>query len=400
MLKIELRSYLDQAIYYLKHPSFTVDDVPSLLEEIAETFTCKDLLELDAAVGPSVNLENLWSLLNRTYWFNEFFNREIQRYEDCLSEGQFVLLLLKKKAFSSNITVNSTFAQKIKTYYIDLINKNIIQLISVLKQDYRAVDFYSEKDIFYLFLIFPKEEALKKFEHYIHQRKMTQNFDEFAQNLYTFLERTFDILGLKHIPFIDRTNYRHDDLHLNTNNEFVTINELRQILGDYNYFQTEPPLLRLDNKYRLHLINDVKQNDLFYFIFERYFEEELGLTTDKFGNRIFKVFLNNISTDPTEFKTHEYCDVQKLLSEKFKEKDVLKSFLALLDEMNKGEIIKNATAKFPKILYKYVNGIKQNSNSIKQDFTREDNIHLSIRDNVRNFIKKNNLIMNSLKKQV
>ncbi|MBA8986443.1 hypothetical protein [Sphingobacterium cellulitidis] len=387
MKRSKFLSKSDQTIIMLSTDNSNLTDLMELSDAITEEFSITDYLELDSHFDRIPALQTLYKILYSESEIKQTFSADIHNAKLSLNEGEYILFLLNKKNEALKFQAISSHVKELIDWYLIQLESEIIRNISVLK-NYLSNGINTDKEAFSIFLVNPKDDALKKFEHYIFKQTSVFGFDTLAQNLQVFAGRTYDLIKLDYIPYLNFANYSNPSIFENINQEFVTFKEINQILTNYNYFRTDRPLLNLDNKFRLNMDLDVKSPDIVRRVLSNYFEQSIGLTIDKYGNQVFDVFWDNISLYPSKYKIHEYCYNQNQISERINDGVNLKYFIGLLNRLRDDDHLSNATAKFPMILYNYVKRIKLKPTSIKQLFTKEDNINESVRENTDNMYER------------
>jgi hypothetical protein len=224
-----------------------------------------------------------------------------------------------------------------------------------------------------LFLVYPKVEALTRYETYVFKQVAKYGIDTIAQNLHVKMGRAQDLIGQDHIPRIDHLNYMKEEIFVNENGEFITFEEISALLKDQNYFKEVLPLSRLEEKELIHPDKDFIDKEFTLFLLESFFREKLGLVNDQYGNRLIDVFISSISTlnAAHAFKKHILIDAQRLISKHLTKIEDFQDLVGILCHLNDHDFTTNATSKFPKILAHYVSTHALKEGTIKDYFTRE-----------------------------
>ncbi len=364
---------IDTAEHENKFDNNGIEDLMIHLSEmIIREFTFFDYLELDGYLNEMPSLNLLFDIISvRLNEINNLFDREISKAKLSLNEGDYILFLLNRKRKSFAFKPNSGFVKTLLEYYLFEIHSGIIRSKSVLK-NYLIRGIRNDSDAMNLFLVYPKEEALTRYENYIFQQVAKHGIETVAQNLHVKMGRAQDLIGQDHMPRIDHLNYMKEEIFANGNEEYVTFEEIQAILKDQNYFKEVLPLSRLDESELIDLDTDFIKKESAIWLLEEFFREKLGLVSDRYGNKIIDVFISSISASNTThaFKKHVLLDAQKLISKPLADKLYFQNLVGLLYVMSDQEIIKNATSKFPKILKYYVTTQALKEGTIRNYFMR------------------------------
>lgn len=352
------------------------DLIIHMSEMIISEFAFLDYLELDGYLNDRYDVPYLDLLLSvidaRVSEIRNLLDREIIKARISLNEGDYVLFLLNRKRETRSFRPNSKIVSTLYEYYLLEIHSGIIRNKSVL-QNHLKQDFSNDSDAMNLFLVYPKVEALTRYENYVFKQVAKYGIETVAQNLHVKMGRARDLIGQNHIPRIDHLNYMKEEIFANENGEYITFDEISALLKDQNYFKEVLPLSRLEEKELIHPDKDFIDKKFTLFLLESYFREKLGLVSDQHGNKLIDVFVSSIFTlnAAQTFKKHVLIDGQRLISKHLSTKPDFQNFIAILCHLSDHDFIINATAKFPKILAHYVSSQAYSESTIKDYLTRE-----------------------------
>jgi len=365
---------IEAAVHENKFGNNGIEDIMIHLSEmIIREFTFSDYLELDGYLNEMPSLNLLFDILSlRLNEIKNLFDREIIKAKLSLNEGDYILFLLNRKRETLAFRPSSKIVKKLLEFYLLEIHSGIIRNKSVL-QNHLKQEFSNDSDAMNLFLIYPKAEALARYEAYVFKQVARYGIEAVSQNLHVKMGRAQDLIGQKHIPRIDYLNYMKEEIFENGNEEYVTFDEINAILKNQNYFKEVLPLSSLDESELIHPDKDFVDKGFTLFLLENFFDEKLGLVSDQYGNKIIDIFISNISALNTTgaFKKNVLIDAQILISKRLTEKRDLQNLVAILWHLNDHGFIINATSKFPKILAQYVSTHALKEKTIGDYFKRE-----------------------------
>lgn len=347
-----------------------------LSEMIISEFSFLDYLELDGYLDEGNKVPYLKLLLDvigaRVGEIKKLFDREIIKAKLSLNEGDYILFLLNRKRETLAFRPRSETVKTLLEYYLLEIHSGIIRNKSVL-QDHLKQEIRNDSDAMNLFLVYPKVEAVTRYENYVFKQIAKYGIETVAQNLHVKMGRAQDLIGQNHIPRIDHLNYMKEEIFANENDEHITFDEISALLRDQNYFKEVLPLSRLEEKELIHPDKDFIDKEFTLFLLESYFREKLGLVSDQHGNKLIDVFVSSMFTlnAAQAFKKHVLIDGQRLISKHLSTKPDFQSFIAILCHLSDHDFIINATAKFPKILSHYVSSQAYSESTIKDYLKRE-----------------------------
>lgn len=383
---IKFQSYVEQVDITISHPEFGAKYYENIYKLMMSEFSFKDIIELDCLCENRVSIENFWSWFNLKNNIGELFSREIKKFESSLNEVDFVAFLIKYKAELVTLIPKSTIIMNLKDFILDEIDIKVIRKISVIK-NHLENGIFNEKDALGVFFVNPKKEAINKYEHYIFRRCSIKTYDLIAQNIEVNLGRLKDIIRVEHIPFINYLNYRNTELLFNTSKEHITFTEIENLIKNFNYFRREYPLALLSDKELLDWEVDVLDEKTFKSIIDSFFQEKLKLVSDKFGTKYSEVFFSSITKNYSiKYNINQLLIVQEELSESLVDKITFQGFVSVLSILNDYGIIKNATARFPKIFMYYIKNISVKEDAIEGYFKRPGKNMKAIYDNMANWV--------------
>lgn len=364
---------IDAAVRENKFDSNEIEDLMIHLSEmIIREFTFSDYVELDGHLNEMPSLNLLFDIVStRLDEINNLFDREIIKAKLSLNEGDYTLFLLNRKRKSLAIKPNSGFVKTLLEYYLFEIHSGIIRNKSVLA-NHLIRGIRNDSDAMNLFLVYPKEEALTRYENYIFQQVAKHGIETVAQNLHVKVGRAHDLIGQDHIPRIDHLNYMKEEIFENGDAEHITFNEINAVLEDRDYFREVLPLSRLENKELIDLDTDFIKKESAIWLLEEFFKEKLGLVSDRYGNKIIHVFLSSITggNHIYTFRKHELFEAQSLISKHVEEPADFLNLVGILWVMGDQKIIKSTTSKFPNILKHYVTTHALDEKTIRDYFLR------------------------------
>lgn len=372
-----------------------------LSDMIISEFSFQDYLELDGYLNegyeiPCLNL--LFDVIGaRVSEIRNLLDREIIKAKISLNEGDYILFLLNRKreflAFRPHAEVVKTLCE----YYLLEIHLGLIRNKSVIA-NYLKQGIGNDSDAMNLFLVYPKVEALKRYENYIFSQVAKYGIETVAQNLHVKMGRAQDLIGQNHIPRIDHLNYMKEELFDNLDAEHVSFDDINAILKDRDYFKEALPLSRLENKDFISLDEDFIEKQSAVLLLEEFFREKYGLISDQYGNKIIHVFLSSITggNHIYSFRKHELFEAQSLISKHAKEPADFLNLVGILWVMGDQKIIKNTTSKLPKILKHYVTTHALDEKTIKGYFLRRRGSMSLFKDAMYNwFDSKSHLLSGS-----
>lgn len=383
MYKIEFQSKAEQVITILNEATLRSEFDKELItylfvplsDAIVKGFSFQDYLELDGYLSegnevPDLNL--LFDVIGaRVSEIKKLFDREIIKAKMSLNEGDCILFLLNRKRETLAFNPNSATVKALLEYYLLEIHLSIIRNKSVLA-NYLKQGIRNDSDAMNLFLVYPKVEALKRYERYIFSQVAKDGIETVAQNLHVKMGRAQDLIGQSHIPRIDHFNYMKEDLFDNRDAEHVSFDEIDAILIDRDYFKETLPLSNLEDKDFINLDEDFIEKESAVLLLEEFFREKYGLVSDQYGNKIIHVFLSSITggNHTYSFRKHELFEAQSLISKHAKEPADFLNLVGILWVMGDQKIIKNTTSKLPNILKHYVTPHALDEKTIKGYFLR------------------------------
>lgn len=280
---------IEAAVHENKFDNNGIEDIMIHLSEmIIREFTFSDYLELDGYLNEMPSLNLLFDILSlRLNEIKNLFDREIIKAKLSLNEGDYILFLLNRKRETLAFRPSSKIVKKLLEFYLLEIHSGIIRNKSVL-QNHLKQEFSNDSDAMNLFLIYPKAEALARYEAYVFKQVARYGIEAVSQNLHVKMGRTQDLIGQKHIPRIDYLNYMKEEIFENGNEEYVTFDEINAILKNQNYFKEVLPLSSLDESELIHPDKDFVDKGFTLFLLENFFDEKLGLVSDQYGNKIIQ----------------------------------------------------------------------------------------------------------------
>jgi len=384
MYKIEFQSKAEQVITILNEATLRSEIDKelvtylfiSLSDTIVKEFSFLDYLELDEYLDEGNEVPDLGLLFDvindRVSEIKNLLDREIIKAKISLNEGDYVLFLLNRKRESLAFKPNYEVVKSLYEYYLLEIHSGIIRNKSVL-QNHLNQEFSNDSDAMNLFLVYPKVEALTRYENYIFKQVAKYGIETVAQNLHVRMGRAQDLIGQNHIPQINHLNYMKEEIFANESGEYITFDEISDLLKDQNYFKEVLPLSRLEESELIHPDKDFIDKKFTLFLLESFFREKLGLVSDQYGNKIIDVFISSISTPNAAhaFKKHVLIGAQRLISKHLTKLPDFQNLVGILWHLNDHEFTRNASSKFPKILVHYVSTHAYTESTIEQYFKRE-----------------------------
>lgn len=340
-------SPVEQLVSQIGNDKLNERDYEILAYIVYESFSFDELLELDAL---SVHDSRLKYILeeyppNWNYASVEDVIKDLDEYEGKLNLSLYIFFLLKAKKKFISKSPNTSSIEKCLNKILSNINNRIKERLLILECDMK--DFYSYKDSFGLFLIYEKEEALKRFSSFISRYYQLPTFELMQLKFYTLFDHVFNIIGDEFIPYLNTRNFDKISTLNNEDDLFATKDEIRKIIEIPLEFDKD--VLGLLNK--KHILNkelDFMDFDTFKFHVHNFFKPYIK------DSRNVEVFMDHITSYDTkyDFFTLELARREIIFS--FEDEEVLVNFLALIYELDENKFISGCKSKFIEILDLYI----------------------------------------------
>lgn len=281
------------------------------------------------------------------------FDKEYKTARISLNTGDLISFLIGKY-----VECRDNEHVFLEVAYQNLVHKIIILIkeqLPLLRSEIDSQSFIPIQKALYIFFLFEKEEAFKKFKNIVRydlmQRRTSNYHLEHLANAELFFER----LNLNYIPQINTIKNQYDVL-ISDQTFSVSKNQIMDHLDRKDFSNTKIPLIDLNDKFYLNPKNDIIDENVIREILTLFLKVELKIgqftKSDGVLVSVTDVFLDNMKSPYSSYDETTLIHAKKLLIDSMDD-ILMKRFVALFYLFIENELLVDINQKIPRILSKY-----------------------------------------------
>lgn len=217
-------------------------DYENLIIQIKRYINYKDIEQLIAEISKLKNKDVFNGFLEKEkyYWrplINEEYNNEFEKAKNSLCTSDFLAYLVGKKVELRELKKHAFF-KEIYSEVNEGLNLYFKLVQSILSLETGKKQHIPVNYAFSMFFLFDKKIALTKFKKILNDDK-SHRLEALYQGEYLILfDKFFDRLNLEFIPKIDFSNNEHPIDFGNSENKYITKEEIQLIIDKEDYFNS------------------------------------------------------------------------------------------------------------------------------------------------------------------